>query len=119
MPPKPRRLDRDRLCKLLGLLESDHDGEVVNAARRAAALLREAGTTWSEIIALPPASDKESEDLARLDALLAAANVADVLKIRLRAMRAALRNGKLPDQDRRLMRVLHRKAVIDGAIVDP
>jgi hypothetical protein len=49
-------LDRDRLAKLLGMLGSDHPGEVVAAARQAERLRAEAGLTWPEIIgpALPP-----------------------------------------------------------------
>ena len=50
------RLDRDRLAKLLGLLGSDHDGEVVAAARQAERLRADAGLTWPEILVprLPP-----------------------------------------------------------------
>jgi hypothetical protein len=45
-------LDRERLAKLLGLLGSDQPGEVVNAARQAERLRREAGLSWSDIVAL-------------------------------------------------------------------
>src|SRR5690349_5101123 len=49
------RLDRERLAKLLGLLGSEHDGEVVAAARRADALVRGTGLTWRDVLisALP------------------------------------------------------------------
>ena len=40
----------DKLAKVLGLLGSDHDGEVANAGRRAHALLRSAGVTWHEVL---------------------------------------------------------------------
>lgn len=40
----------DKLAKVLGLLGSAHDGEVVNAGRRAHALLRAAGATWHEVL---------------------------------------------------------------------
>jgi hypothetical protein len=43
-------IDLDRLGKLLGMLGSEHDGEVVNAGRMAAALIREAGMTWTEVL---------------------------------------------------------------------
>jgi len=46
------RLDLRRLAKLLGMLGSRHDGEVVAAARKAHALVRESGVTWDEIIKL-------------------------------------------------------------------
>ena len=45
---------RDRLAKLLGLLGSDHDGEVAAAGRRAHKLLTEAKLTWHAVIAPPP-----------------------------------------------------------------
>jgi hypothetical protein len=49
-------LDRDRLAKLLGMLGSDHDGEVVNAARAADRLVRRSGLRWPDIAmpAQPP-----------------------------------------------------------------
>jgi hypothetical protein len=49
-------LDRDRLSKLLGMLGSAHEGEVVAAARQAERLRAEAGLTWGEIVVprLPP-----------------------------------------------------------------
>jgi hypothetical protein len=45
------QLDRGRLSKLLGMLGSDHDGEVVSAARMANQRARRAGLTWTEILA--------------------------------------------------------------------
>ncbi len=39
-----------KLAKLLGMLGSAHDGEVVNAARKAHELLRNSGATWCEVI---------------------------------------------------------------------
>src|SRR5438874_13522160 len=48
-------LDRERLAKLLGMMGSAHDGEVVAAARQAERLRAEAGLTWVDIVlpALP------------------------------------------------------------------
>jgi hypothetical protein len=40
-----------KLIKLAGMLGSSFDGERANAARRATDLLREHGTTWSEVLA--------------------------------------------------------------------
>lgn len=42
---------RDRLVKLLALLDSSHDGEVVAAARRASALLQAEGLDWDAVVA--------------------------------------------------------------------
>src|SRR4051812_2433984 len=49
-------LDRGRLVKLLGMLGSDHDGEIAAAGRAADRLVRQAGVRWRDVIvpALPP-----------------------------------------------------------------
>ena len=39
-----------KLAKVLGMLGSDHDGEVAAAGRRANALIRSAGLTWAQVI---------------------------------------------------------------------
>jgi hypothetical protein len=51
----PGRLDRDRLARILGMLGSAHDGEVLAAARTAERIRRDAGSTWAEILQpVPP-----------------------------------------------------------------
>lgn len=40
----------DRLAAVLGMMGSDHDGEVLSAARMAEKLRREAGVTWHELL---------------------------------------------------------------------
>src|SRR5437762_1794476 len=49
-------LDHERLARVLGMLGSAHDGEVLAAARQAERLRVDAGLTWPEIVAraLPP-----------------------------------------------------------------
>jgi hypothetical protein len=116
------RFDRERLVKLLGMLGSAHDGEVLNAARHIEAMVRAGGRDWDKLLAPAPAAagpkrSPDRADLRKLDELLAASQVSDILKIRLGAMRDALKAGRLADQDRHLLRMLHRKAVIEGAIV--
>jgi hypothetical protein len=44
----------EKLAKVLGMLGSDHDGEVAAAGRRAHKIVKNAGLTWGEVIA-PPA----------------------------------------------------------------
>jgi hypothetical protein len=46
-------LDRDKLLKLLALLGSDQEGEVLAAARRIDIMLREAGRDWDDILTIP------------------------------------------------------------------
>ena len=119
-PRNGTALDRDKLRKLLALLGSDQDGEVLNAARRIDALVKAAGLNWQALIPDAPAAERhaDSADLEKLDQLLASDQVADILKIRLGDMRVALKRGRLAEADRRMLRILHRKAVIDGAIVE-
>jgi hypothetical protein len=42
-------LDAQRLGRVLGLLSSSHDGEVLNAARAADRIVKEAGLTWLDV----------------------------------------------------------------------
>ena len=44
------------LAKLLGLLGSDHDGEIVAAGRKAHQFIRCLGLTWADVIFTPPES---------------------------------------------------------------
>jgi hypothetical protein len=48
----PASLDRDKLLKLLALLGSDQEGEVLAAARRIEAMLREADLSWDELVSV-------------------------------------------------------------------
>ena len=51
----PIALDRALLARVLGMLGSDHPGEVVAAARQAERLRADAGLTWQQIVASTPA----------------------------------------------------------------
>lgn len=42
--------DRRKLIRFLGMLGSDHDGEVVNAARIALRLIKDRGLTWDDVL---------------------------------------------------------------------
>jgi hypothetical protein len=44
----------DKLVKLLGLLGSDHHGEVAAAGQAAHRLVKAAGLVWSDVIAVAP-----------------------------------------------------------------
>lgn len=48
--------DRALLSKLLGMTGSNHDGEVIAAARKAAALVQSRGMTWPVILGVGDAS---------------------------------------------------------------
>ncbi len=110
-------LDRARLRKLLGMLGSDHDGEALNAARLVDELMQASGSSWETLIPDEASRDTAGSDKERLDQLLQSNKVSDVVKIRLKDMRRSLLLGRLTDGDRRLLRLLYRKAVVEGAIV--
>lgn len=52
-------VDRERLLKLLSLIDSDQDGEALAAARKAASMLREAGMGWDEALGLGGGSNRK------------------------------------------------------------
>jgi hypothetical protein len=56
------KADRIKLAKVLALLDSDREGEALAAARAAARLVRERGTTWRQVIE-PPAVEKALPEL--------------------------------------------------------
>lgn len=58
------QLDRDRLAKVLALLGSHHDGEVISAARIANEIVRVAGTTWHKVLAPPPTLPEPKYEIA-------------------------------------------------------
>jgi hypothetical protein len=49
------KIDYNRLAQLLGMLGSDFDGEVVNAARLAHKLVTTSGLCWADVIKNTPA----------------------------------------------------------------
>jgi hypothetical protein len=101
------------------MLGSAHDGEVLNAARHIDAMMKAAGASWQALIpdSPKPRIPRQDQDLSLLDQLLASDKVSEILKLRLKDMRDHMRLGRLSDADRRLLRILHRKAVIDGAVI--
>lgn len=46
----PERLDLQKLRRIIGMVGSAHDGEVVNAFRQADRLIRTAGMTWLDFV---------------------------------------------------------------------
>jgi len=87
-------------------------------------MLQAAGLDWHAVIPdespidATPLKSESQADLDRLDQLLASPKVSDVLKLQLGDMRSALLRGRLSDADRRMLRLIHRKAVLDGTIVE-
>jgi len=66
-------LDRGKLAKVLGLLGSHHDGEVVSAARMANQMVRTAGVTWHQLLdAKVPVPGAEPDVAALKDSIVSA-----------------------------------------------
>ena len=53
------KLDRRRLVKVLGMLGSRHDGEALNAARTAHAMLAQSRTRWEDLLGVKPGEEPE------------------------------------------------------------
>jgi hypothetical protein len=72
MTPQQNQL-KDRAAKLLGMLGSDYDGEVVSAARSAHRLIKQSGSTWGELLTGAKRSSDGDDvvERARLQAALA------------------------------------------------
>ncbi len=59
-------VDRQRLARVCGLFGSDHDGEVLAAARQAEKIRKKLGLTWAELLVPPTrprSADPPSEEL--------------------------------------------------------
>ena len=70
------KLDRRRLVKVLGMLGSHHDGEVLAAARLAQYMLGQAKMSWAELLDVKPGEEPEplpQEDDVQAEAAKAAA----------------------------------------------
>ncbi len=53
------KLDRVRLVKVLGMLGSQHDGEVLAAARLAQYMLGQAKMSWADLLNVKPGEEPE------------------------------------------------------------
>jgi hypothetical protein len=61
--------EMQRLIMLLGMMGSDHDGEVMNAAKAAMRLLGKAGLTWEEVLQGIPGGKYSDDDMRSAIAL--------------------------------------------------
>jgi hypothetical protein len=97
-------LDRDKLAKILGLLGSDKIGEMVSAAQAADALIRNANTSWAEVLKQTALDDNAHALFAELR--LGAEND----KLRETVMRLSAENHALREQVARTLvhRILDR-----------
>jgi hypothetical protein len=61
-PPQLTAELRARLARLLCMCGSDHDGEMLTAARMAARLVRGLGLTWPSVIGISALNDANTEN---------------------------------------------------------
>jgi hypothetical protein len=83
-------MDRSRLARLLGMTGSAYDGEVVNAARLAHQMLRQANLGWDEVLIGPGIAVDAARQLAAENEMLSA----EITQLR---RRLAQLGGNLPD----------------------
>lgn len=93
------KLDRRRLVKVLGMLGSRHDGEVLAAARLAQYMIGQAKVSWAELLDVKPG--EEPEPLPQEDDVQAAAAAAA----------AQARKNSDPDYPQMLKTLLRSRAL--------
>jgi hypothetical protein len=112
--------ERDRLAKLLGMLGSDHDGEVLNAARLADRLVRDHGITWLDAITAPVDPQLSTDDpLARFAACAEACTFALTRAPMLTQwefdfLRNVARFSRLSSKQRKTLRRVGARAIAAG-----
>jgi hypothetical protein len=124
-------LDRDALVALLEKLGSQDDAEVLDAARKASALIAAADARWTDVLAsaapaaeiadveeeiaedMPQASPgprpADDEALALIDEMLSREGMSDSLKQELEDYKADIAAGEFSDIDRDYLRALHTR----------
>lgn len=124
-------LDRDELIGLLNSLGSEDDAEALAAARRAQALVAEAGVSWDELLVPeesaeedreldeepteaeeePPAeaAEKNAESLALIGKLLARKDISQELRDELEGYKADIAEGDFTEADRKYLRAVSQR----------
>ena len=124
-------LDRDELIGLLNSLGREDDAEALAAARRAQALVSEAGVSWDELLVPeesaeedreldeepteaeeePPAeaAEKNAESLALIGKLLARKDISQELREELEGYKADIAEGDFTEADRKYLRAVSQR----------
>ena len=129
--------DYERLVKLMALLASDNDGEVLNAVSAASRILNGYGLTWPDVVLprrLLPVRVTAAEDLAVSDGvedgspppleratpavmyrlIMASANVSADAKRDVRRHADAVRDGRITPAIRGELQTMYNYAVLRG-----
>lgn len=118
-------LNRDELIDLLERLGSPDDAQALEAARLLDRRIREAGTSWAELLAgadddaaapeaaglgTPPGPGPEpASDLALIDHMLSAYDLTPQTRQDLEDMKADIAEGEFTDRDARYLRDLRAR----------
>jgi hypothetical protein len=114
-------IDRAALIGHLQLLGAENEETALNAAREAAAMVREAGTSWDELlgaVATPVVSAASrltagraamGEDARIVDRLLARKDISDTLRADLNDFRQQIAAGTLDKMDADYLRALAKR----------
>ncbi|MEQ8867069.1 hypothetical protein [Thalassobaculum sp.] len=133
--------DYERLVKLVALMASDNDGEVLNAVAAASRVLNSYGLDWTDIILprrLMPVRASAAEDLAADDDngtdgspppidkatpaimfryIMASANVSPDAKRDIRRHAGAIRDGRISPAIRGELQTMYTYAVLRGHVI--
>jgi hypothetical protein len=130
-------LNRDEVIDLLNKLGGDRDEEVLEAARRADALVKDAGQTWEHLLAPEDVvgeaedsagDDEDDEDLAAevaeapvdttkknaqtlalIEKLLARPGISDDFREELTGYKTDIAEGEFEDADHHYIRAVHKR----------
>jgi hypothetical protein len=114
-------IDRAALIGRLQLLGANSDETALNAAREAAAMVREAGTSWEELLIrdtmpVAPAESQPStgraamgEDARIVERLLARKDISETLRADLNDFRQQIAAGTLDKMDADYLRALAKR----------
>ncbi len=95
-----------KLARVLGMLGSSHDGEVLNAARIAERMVREAGLSWDQVVADLGDESRERDKILAVERKLGHLRQADQAAF-LKLREHYLDQGALGAPDFRRLNYLH------------
>ena len=106
----------EKIAKVLGMLGSSHDGEVIAAGRRAHLMVSNAGSTWAELLGAPSAVQDCRQACVMVEACMATADLFDPFETKFLAqILPQLRRGRrLSDKQLAWLCRLHERAIGRG-----
>jgi hypothetical protein len=118
-------LDRDHVIQLLDQLGSDHDEDVLKAARELHAQITNAGMDWDEVLlsdtAADPTEDRdvaapsagnnvnEGDTISLIEKLLSSPDRSEALREELEEYKTDIANGEFEARDHQYVRSLYER----------